>query len=257
MLVRERADAEGFDRVNYTQAANVSTTAAASETENAAVDAKKLDTGMMASVEVRGGEMNTDGNSHFVRKFVEKVIPRSERNSFVDSKGNLSQRGENRLRNALFQRAYGDSGMTEKLAEATDAEVKNVIKAMTNVAPRIALMQADVEGGRLADLVPDQEIVQAYQAYRNLKQSGQSVEAYLAQLPLIKMDAEAVKLLVGMFEENRNAPSRTTEALESVLNVVREMGDPDQMTIPGFERSEESINVAVGRSLAGHVHESA
>ena len=69
----------------------------------------------------------------------------------MDASGKLSKSGENRVRTALFQMAYEDGYLTEQMAEASDDTSKNILKAMTAVAPRLALMNDAMKKGTLSD----------------------------------------------------------------------------------------------------------
>ncbi len=250
VLVRVRDSGAGFDRVGFTEKTNVPTVAAYSETENAAMDAKKLTPTILATAEVKGGELNTSGNSGFILRFINGVIPASERGSFVDSKGEVSQRGLLRIRNALFQRAYGNQRMTDQLAEVADPDAKNVIKAMTNVAPMIALMAEDIKKGRMHDVLPVKEIVKAYEVYKNLKANDIKVVNWLGQQEFIDRHIPTDYLLVELFEKNKGSAAALTNAFESILSAVQRHGNPNQTMFPGLETAKPNAEAIIREGIA-------
>ena len=234
VLVRVRES--GVDsRRRLAMDGNAPVTNAYSDTESAATDAAKIKPGLLDMAEMGSGDIDTAANAKFVARFVSEVVPKTERGRMVDSEGKLSRTGEARIRNALFQLAYGDGYLTEQLAEATDTESRNMIKAMTAIAPRLASMNADMKRGLLHDLDVGGEIAESYRTVLRQKLAGVSVEAYLAQTTMLEDVPAAQRLLLEMFVENKRSAVKMTEALDSILDALEAQGDPRQAGMFGVD----------------------
>jgi hypothetical protein len=149
----------------------------------------------------------------------------------------------------LFQIAYGDGYLTEQMAEAGDDAAKNVIKAMTAVAPRLALMNKAMEQGTLMDIPIGPEIAEAYRAMQRVKREGVSVEQYLNQESMIERETPAQRMLLEMFDEYSRAPLRITDALNTILDVLEWQGDPNQIVMDGLETEKPTVEGVVRQGL--------
>jgi putative uncharacterized protein (fragment) len=107
-----------------------------SDLEQAKVDARRLPS-MDSFIAGDNGDINSPDNQPFIRQFVQNQ-PENLRNELLDGKGNLSQTGVQRIRNAMLYQAYGDSQTLSRLIENTDQGAKNVLNALTALAPKVA-----------------------------------------------------------------------------------------------------------------------
>ena len=196
--------------------------------------------------DMSGGEIDTAGNSRFISRFISEVVPKAERGMMLDGDGRLSRAGEARIRNALFQLAYGDGYLTEQMAEATDPDSRNMLRAMTGIAARLAAMNADMKRGLLHELDIGGEIAEAYRTVLRQKMTGRTVEEYLAQTSMLGEIKPSQKLLLAMFSEYKNSAKKMTGALDSVLDALEEAGDPRQVGL---------LDVDVKPSEAGVISE--
>ena len=136
VLVRVRDSA--LDRVQFVKQANESTTAAYSESETAESDAEKMDAALMEVFSPgENGSLTGQDNVSFVNRFMREVIPAAERGNYMQQDGSVSQRGYERMQNAIFQKAYGSAQLTQMLSESTDEGVRNALKALLMAAPRV------------------------------------------------------------------------------------------------------------------------
>ena len=110
-----------------------------SDLEQAKVDARRLPS-MDNFVANDDGDINSADNQYFIGQFI-KNQPENVRNELLDSRGNLSQTGVQRMRNAMLYEAYGDSQTLSRLIENTDQGAKNVLNALTSIAPKVAQTQ--------------------------------------------------------------------------------------------------------------------
>lgn len=196
--------------------------------------------------DMSGGEIDTAGNARFISRFISEVVPKAERGMMLDGDGRLSRAGEARIRNALFQLAYGDGYLTEQMAEATDPDSRNKLRAMTGIAARLAAMNADMKRGLLHELDIGGEIAEAYRTVLRQKMTGRTVEEYLAQTSMLGEIKPSQKLLLAMFSEYKNSAKKMTGALDSVLDALEEAGDPRQVGL---------LDVDVKPSEAGVISE--
>lgn len=230
ILVRVR-DTD-VDRVAFTRQANESQTSTFSDTETARQDAEKLTGEILATYNANSENINSRMNGEFVTRFLDKVIPASEKGKYMQSNGTVSQQFVTRMRNALFELAYKSSQLTTALAEATDENVKNILNALTAVAPLVATTTQQIAEGKLNALDPAQAIVQAAEAYRRVKASGQSVAEYTNQLtiPGFETESDGAKSLMQYFEENGRSVKKLKEGIKGIYDLLRSYGNPNQQS---------------------------
>lgn len=230
ILVRVR-DTD-VDRVAFTRQANESQTSTFSDTETARQDAEKLTGEILATYNANSENINSRTNGEFVTRFLDKVIPASEKGKYMQSNGTVSQQFVTRMRNALFELAYNSSQLTTALAESTDENVKNILNALTAVAPLVATTTQQIAEGKLNALDPAQAIAQAAEAYRRVKASGQSVAEYTNQLtiPGFETESDGAKFLMQYFEENGRSVKKLKEGIKGIYDLLRSYGNPNQQS---------------------------
>lgn len=230
ILVRVR-DTD-VDRVAFTRQANESQTSTFSDTETARQDAEKLTGEILATYNANAENINSRLNGEFVTRFLDKVIPSSEKGKYMQSNGTVSQQFVTRMRNALFELAYKSSQLTTALAESTDENVKNILNALTAVAPLVATTTQQIAEGKLNALDPAQAIAQAAEAYRRVKASGQSVSEYTNQLtiPGFETESDGAKALMQYFEENGRSVKKLKEGIKGIYDLLRSYGNPNQQS---------------------------
>src|SRR5690606_15548719 len=141
------------DRVEFARQANASTVAQMSPSEQARADAGRL--GSLDDLQpTDDGDFMSSRD--FIRRFVGR-LPGTEQAGMIDAKGQLSQAGYTRVRNAILAKAYGDSPALTRMVESLDDNLRNVGKALMRAAPDVAKMRADIQDGALfeADITPD------------------------------------------------------------------------------------------------------
>ncbi|QPM89159.1 phage tail tip lysozyme [Pseudooceanicola algae] len=93
-------------------------------------------------------------NRDFARAFAAR-FPRSERNAFIDEKGNLSIDGVRQMQDSLFARAYEAMDILARYVEAAPGELRSLMDALSAAAPRIARLRAAIAAG---DVSPEMDI---------------------------------------------------------------------------------------------------
>jgi DNA topoisomerase IB/predicted RNA methylase len=245
VLVRIRTTE--VNRPAFVLAANVSTIAPKREIEQAKADAKQIVPDLFTSfIPTEDGDIFTPANADFIRGFISAVVPPAERPAVIDARGNLSQAGLRRIRNALFVHAYGTQpealNALTKLTESIDAADTNLARALVAAAPLLAEQNARIAAGALHDLSISQDLVKAVQTLADLRRRGETIEDWLAQdnIPGIGDAPSALDQdLVRTLYQKRNAPRQLLETLSRYASAVNAAGDPRQMDMFGNDKPDK------------------
>lgn len=241
VLVRVRTT--DVDRVAFVLSANVSTIAPKREIEQAKIDAKQIVPDLFASfVPSEDGDVFTAANADFLRGYVSAIIPPAERPSIIDARGNLTQTGLRRIRNALFVHAYGDSpeslNALARLTESIDSSGTNIASALVAAAPRFAEQSARIAAGALYPLSITGDLAQTVQTLQDLRGRGEKVRDFLDQdrIPGIGDDPTPMqKELLQFLDENAGRPRAIVDAFNRYASAVDGAGDPKQASLFGDE----------------------
>jgi len=142
LVMRRVTEMTPAERVEFVNAANTSAIARMSATEQALVDAKLIDAGVLDTLQPGISPMAP--GSKFAQAFLAK-LPQAERSSLADRHGVLNADGVRRIQNALLAAAYGDAQTVAKSAENVDDTARSITGAMTDVAPEWLGMRRDIE----------------------------------------------------------------------------------------------------------------
>ena len=230
VLVRVRTT--DVDRVAFTKMANESSVAAMSATETARSDAEKISDDLLnLFVPNDEGAINTPENKTFIQRFLNDVVPSNEHARLVTKEGLLSQDGYNRIRNALFYRAYGDLELLDMLTEDLDAELKNVIKAMVVNSPRIALIKQGIKDGVYYDLDFSDDIVYAAKQAIALKRKGMKVAEFVNQVSMFEGPTNVQREILAAFEKYNRSAKKINMFIRFISDAVIAAGNPDQIAM--------------------------
>ena len=167
------------------------------------------------------GSILNRANDYFIGRFLDEVVGPNEKGRYITADKSISQEGVNRIRNAIFAKAYGDVSAIEKLAESTDNNTKNITNAMLAVAPKFAKMKAGIENGSLNKLDITQEVADAARKLSHLKEERQAVATYLNQLTIFDTELNPLaKDILQMFDTY----NRSAKRLGSILNAYVDGG---------------------------------
>ena len=203
-----------------------------SDLEQAKVDARRLPS-MDNFVANDDGDINSADNQYFIGQFI-KNQPENVRNELLDSRGNLSQTGVQRMRNAMLYEAYGDSQTLSRLIENTDQGAKNVLNALTSIAPKVAQTQQGIDSGKLSsDVNISKDVIQAVEKYNQLNAQGFKISDYLAQEDFVGDLSPEAREILTIFDENRRSGKRIAQVLGSYLNKAEVQGDTSIMSLFG------------------------
>lgn len=202
-----------------------------SDLEQAKVDARRLPS-MDSFIVGDNGDINSPDNQQFIRQFVQNQ-PENLRNELLDGKGNLSQTGFQRIRNAMLYQAYGDSQTLSRLIENTDQGAKNVLNALTALAPKVAQTQQDINSGVLSDVSISNDIIQAVEKYNQLNTQGYKISDYLAQNDFVGDLSPEAREILTIFDENRRSGKRIAQVLGAYFDQAQTQGNLSQASMFG------------------------
>lgn len=217
-----------YDRAEFARQANESAVAQMSVTETARADAARMPD-LMGLVANEDGTISIGASGNFIRGFMESVVSPSEQGAMITAGGTLSQQGLQRIRNAVFAKAYGDPEIVAMMAESTDANVKNILAGMLRAAPAVARLKDLIDAGARYPMDFTGDMVKAVRQFSQLRADGMTVDQFLAQRSLFDsgLSPEINNLLIGL-QENAKAPKRVAEMIGRVVDTVDQLGDPRQ-----------------------------
>ncbi|MDR2665380.1 MAG: hypothetical protein LBC21_03775, partial [Oscillospiraceae bacterium] len=218
---------------------NASGTQALGAREQAASDAAMLEREGLLRLIDPGSPLTGAGNGAFVQAFASGV-PEGERNAMLTRDGRLSDAGELRVRNAVFQHVYGDPDLTARLAEDRDSlAAKRVVNALVLAAPKFA----DYATAREDGLAADNDIIGALMGALDLYQSlrtepdpanPRTVAQYAAQGKLLRQYSDEQVALAAIME-HLTSEKAATRFLGHYVDAAGAY-DPNQMSlVPGQE----------------------
>jgi len=204
-----------------------------SAVEQAKVDAAKMKPGLMDLLDAgEAGDLTAAANRDFVRGFLEAVVSPSERGRYLTKDGLVSQEGVNRMRNAVFARAYGESQALSLLSEATDSNIRNITNSLVSVAGKMSRLDDMIKEGKRHPLSISQAIGQAADKMSTLRQQGMSVDAYLKQGAMFDDGlTDQAKGLLWVFDEFKRSSKALTNILAGYVEQVNKVGDPHQQSL--------------------------
>lgn len=231
MLVRERT--ADVDRADFARQANEQAVATMSDAEQAKVDARNLPD--LEKLETNDdGTINLYRSSDFIRDFMLTVASAADRGRLMTADGKLSQSGVNRIRHAVFSKAYDDPDLVARLAEATDGNTKNVLAGLLRAAPQVARLREMSAAGARGDASFIGDITDAVRRFSDAREASQSVDDYLAQGSLIGGEASPrVAEFMRQLEVDSRAPRRIADWIDGMVRTVDSAGDPRQASLLG------------------------
>lgn len=230
VLVRERIT--DVDRIDFASIANARQTLAMSPFEVALKESKILTDPMLATFKV--GENQTmdaalmsSSNNSFISKFL-KGLDENTRNELVDDKGALTLKGADRIKAAIFAKAFpSEAGqrLLEMFTESNQEVMKNLQSAMFQTIGHIAKLEgATLAGYYSKDLSIVDDVTKVADLFTRLRSSKMSVDDYLNQQTFMARELNPLqeKMLVFLDDHSRSAQGMSKLFTEYVNNVFKE-----------------------------------
>jgi hypothetical protein len=186
------------EREAFAHAANGSASLGMSPTEQAISDARFLTPDVAALA--KRGEVTSAGNRDFVRALLAK-FGSGEAGRLQGLNGELSAVGVNRIRAAMFARAYGDPAVVARLYEHVDPNIKTIGHALSAGAADWIKMRDAVTRGDIPstqDMTP--HLMDGVKAIMRARDIGRPVSEVLAQGDMFAGDQTS--LVVRLFLKN-------------------------------------------------------
>ena len=179
VLVRMRTQAlEGGQRAALAREMNADVTERMGGTEQAMVDAQRLDDASFDQVKPNEGPATS---RDFARSFIAKVAP-DQANVLANSDGTLSPEGARRIKAAVLARAYGDRALVGQVFEGEETATRQLGEALADAAPAWAKLRSAAARGEIPaelDLTP--ALKSAMDLVRYAKDQGEAVGRILAE----------------------------------------------------------------------------
>lgn len=222
-----RRNTSDMNRDEFARAANKPTAARMSSTEQAASDAKSLPDASLLSFNSEGS-MSLHQSQRYLKNFI-AALPKTEQGSLMDESGALSREGKSRIEAAIVQDAYNNPRLVSAISEKLDNDTTNVLRAVTDKAPQISQINADIKTGDVYDNTLARDIADATQAYIDLKNTDKNINDYLSQDSLLGDGlTDGAKEILGVLSDNRRSAKAIGEYIQERINAVTGRGNPKQ-----------------------------
>lgn len=239
-----------YDRIEFARQANESSAAYRTMTEQAYADAAKL--GDLSDLALnKNGGIDMARSEPFLRQFLGEGESSAEQGAMMTADGDLSQQGLQRLRNAIFAKAYDDPDLVATLTESTDTHIKNILNGMMRAAGSVARLKDLIAAGARHDMDFTGELAGAVRLFAKLKRDKMSVDDYLAQQAMIDDGPSplARELLHGL-ADNAHSGKRIGEFISRMADAVDRLGDPNQGGLSGDAVETPSAVDIAGQAAA-------
>jgi hypothetical protein len=245
VLVRVRKT--DVDRVEFAKEANTASILGASDTERARSDASRITSEGLQNLAMKDtidDTIRSTANRDFVRSFVGNT-PEVERAAMMDRSGNLTKTGENRVKAAMFNRIYDSPGLSDRIFESTDNDIKNITNGIMNSLGDTSRSEELIRTGqRDSGLSLSGDISKAVQTFASLKDRKLSVKDFLAQGALFdrELNPTQEKLLVEI-DKRRRSGKKMAEFFRGYSQLVGNEPNPKQGSLfgGGLRRSKSEL----------------
>ncbi len=206
--------------------------------EQAKVDADKLKLATLERFVDNGkGEILNAGNREFLRAAVHDIATENDANTFFTSDGHITQQGVERVRNALFAKAYKDSFILARMSEATDSNSKNILKAMIAVAPNVSKVNDAIQRGEVyPEYNVSKVITDSVKKLISLRDAGKPLDYYLNETAMFQEENSAEsKLMLRFMSANKFKVKNMSDAFNGLTQRALAVGNPQQSNLFGAQ----------------------
>lgn len=238
VLVRRRIS--DVDRVAFAREANQEAVLSQSAVEVARQDADLISDEMIDNLQI--GETQTPDealrsgkNADFVRSFLQR-LPENERAGLVTAGGEIGQSLVNRMKAAIFSKAFPTSGdLGGRIFESVDDNIRNLTGGLMGAIVQLVKAERLAGAGlRGADLTIAEDLAAAVRKFAQLREQRMSVDDYMRQGKLWGEDLTENQLQVLQALDERSRSSKAVrEMVAGWADLVERSPNPDQINMFG------------------------
>jgi hypothetical protein len=263
VIIRERTTPlDPTQRIEFARMANETQILTKSAAETASRDADRITDDMLANFQVGEteslqGAILSRKNQPFVDGFM-AGIPETEAGGILDKGGKLSKNGIDRVKNAMFARAFpGEAGdrLLSALAESSDSNIRRIEDGIQSALPRLAAVEGRIRQGNLdPGLSITEDVAKASDMLSRLRREGKSVDGYLAQESFFTEELTPTQkaILQHLDEYAGKSANRVRDYLRGYADEALKQPPPDQgQMFVGEKPTKEAILDHVARTQTG------
>ena len=227
VLVRTRVT--DVDRAEFTRQANRNDMIDMGPAEKARVDAARMTPELLAMLNPdESGSLLAATNRGFIRGFLDMIGPQ-ESAGLVTANGVASKSLVDRMKSAIFERAYQDDGLLELMSEETDSGIQNIMNGLIAAAPKFTL----IEEGSQFNFV--RQIVDAAVFIRDVRNEGLTVNQALSQGEFFQPKAKLMEDIARAFDEYKRSPNKIVLFLKTIGQFALDNQGTNMTTFPGMQ----------------------
>lgn len=248
ILVRERtSESDGLQKdIIHSTAGGMEM----SGSQRAKSDAEKITPRITALYNYDGsGDLTLESNREFVATVLNTIAGKNEKDRLFDSDGNPSKEGIERVKNAITAAAFKNNELIERMSESTDDDMKNVVKAYSAVAPRVASIAKRIETGDVLESYDLPKVLSdALDIYFKCKGNKKAIQNELDTPSLFGGDkvSQPVKEFVNFMADNTRKPRAISDAISRMVDYVDGANEKSADLWEGTRRTlNECVDAAI------------
>lgn len=248
ILVRERtSESDGLQKdIIHSTAGGMEM----SGSQRAKSDAEKITPRITALYNYDGsGDLTLESNREFVATVLNTIAGKNEKDRLFDSDGNPSKEGIERVKNAMTAAAFKNNEFIERMSESTDDDMKNVVKAYSAVAPRVASIAKRIETGDVLESYDLPKVLSdALDIYFKCKGNKKAIQNELDTPSLLGGDkvSQSVKEFVNFMADNTRKPRAISDAISRMVDYVDGANEKSADLWEGTRRTlDECVDAAI------------
>ncbi|EMN9115374.1 hypothetical protein RFO17_001562 [Acinetobacter baumannii] len=223
-----------IDRAQFAIDANQDDKLSFTATERAKADAKRLDENLLALFNPsEDGDLLAVSNQKFIQGFLSKLGD-TEAAQYTTKDKKPTQALINRIKAAIFSKAYNDDRLLEMMADHTKPDLQNMLNALGVAAPKFIEAQTISRGNvqDISDQIVDgmeqaidqrvaNAIIDAANTILSAKQNDQDIVEFVKQQGLFEDLGEGVAELAVFLAKN----SRSSKKMSMLFKALAEFAE--------------------------------
>lgn len=207
-----------LNREEFTRESNQADVASMSPAELARADAERISPEDMMLFDAPGGNVLASSNRQFINKFL-AGLGQQEAAQYILKRGSYTKQLADRIRAAVFAKAYKDDRLLSLMAEDTDNDIRNITQALLSAAPSIAKARAVRED--LGEFDITKALIEGADLIRLARDNGQTLDAYLSQMNMFNRPNPVAIEVARHYDTNKKSAKRITEGLQKMAAFVQ------------------------------------